>query len=598
MIMTKNAKKILFILTPNEVKQFCLLVGMMTIVAILDMIGVASIMPFMAVLANPEVVKTNILLKEAYIISKSLGVENIKEFMLALGFIVFFILIFSLTFKALTSYLQFRYVSMCEYSIGRRLFELYLQQPYTWFLDNHSADLGKRILTEAEKVSGGVIKPIMQIIASSTITIALLTLLILTDPKLAIVSGLTLGVFYVVIYSVSKNYLGKIGKERLTANQLRFTVTNEAFGATKEIKTSNLENNYVEHFISPAKTYARHQATGAIISALPRFALEIIAFGGLLIITLYLMSNNENLSNLIPILALYTLAGYRLLPALQGVYSSMALLRFHMASLDEIHNDFESLSPIISVCKRQKLHFNKMITLNNVHYHYPNNEKLAIKGINLRITALSTVAVVGATGSGKTTIIDLILGLLQPQKGTLEIDGEIIGDHNLKAWKSFIGYVPQQIFLSDDTISANIAFGVPTNEIDKKALKKAAVIANLHDFINSELPLKYNTVIGERGIRLSGGQRQRIGIARALYHKPKVLIMDEATNALDNLTEKSVMEAVNKLSNKITIILIAHRLSTVKNCDKIFVLDKGQLIASGDYNQLTRSNKYFQNLSS
>ena len=216
----------------------------------------------------------------------------------------------------------------------------------------------------------------------------------------------------------------------------------------------------------------------------------------------------------------------------------------------------------------------------------------------MTIPALSTVGLVGATGSGKTTIIDLILGLLEPQKGTLEVDGNLIGKNNRRTWQRSIGYVPQQIYLSDDTISANIAFGVLPHEINQKAVEKAAKIANLHDFIKTELTLKYNTIIGERGIRLSGGQRQRIGIARALYHNPQVLIMDEATSALDNLTEKAVMEAVHKLNHKLTIILIAHRLSTVKKCDIIFLLDKGKLIDKGNYNYLIKTNRHFQTLES
>ena len=233
---------------------------------------------------------------------------------------------------------------------------------------------------------------------------------------------------------------------------------------------------------------------------------------------------------------------------------------------------------------------NKKINLKNIHYNYPNTSRSALKDINLIIPAKSTVGLIGPTGCGKTTTIDIILGLLEAQKGTLEVDGKVITKQNSRSWQRSIGYVPQHIFLSDNTVSANIAFGEDPRSINQKAVEKATKIANLHNFVIDELSNHYQTTIGERGVRLSGGQRQRIGIARALYHNPQVLILDEATSALDNQTEKAVMDAVNNLSKNITIILIAHRLNTVKNCDIIFKLDKGQLVAQGTYDEIINNN--------
>ena len=233
---------------------------------------------------------------------------------------------------------------------------------------------------------------------------------------------------------------------------------------------------------------------------------------------------------------------------------------------------------------------NKAITLNNINYNYPNTSRTTLKNINLTIPAQKTVGFVGETGCGKSTTVDIILGLLKPQKGTLEIDGTIITKNNVRSWQSSIGYVPQHIFLSDDTIAANIAFGIESKDINYQSVEKSSKIADLHQYVVNELPNQYQTVIGERGVRLSGGQRQRIGIARALYHNPKVLILDEATSALDNQTEKAVMDAVNNLSNDITIILIAHRLNTVKNCDIIFKLDKGKLINQGTFEKVIKGN--------
>ena len=596
--MIEIIKKLLFILSPSELKQTCLLIILILIVAILDMIGVASIMPFMAVLSNPEIVESNSLLKELYLISNTYGIMNIKQFLIALGITVFLILIFSLLFKAITFYIQFRFIAMREYSLGKRLIESYLNQPYIWFLNRHSADIAKTILGEAEKVANGIIRAIIDIIAAGAVSFALFALLIFANPEIAIVSFLILGVSYLLIYGIGKDYISRIGKERLKANEERFKVVNEAFSATKEIKTSNLEYFYINRFMRPAKTYAWVTSSAQIIFILPKFALEIIAFGGLLLLTLYQMKSSENFANIIPILALYALSGYRLLPALQKIYGSLSLLRFYSSSLIDVHKDLTNLNLPITSKEKEIYTIQKSIVLKKIHYTYPNNSKQALTEIDMTIPALSSVALIGATGSGKTTIIDLILGLLEAQKGTLEVDGNVIGKNNRNAWQRSIGYVPQQIYLSDDTISANIAFGISPDEINQKAVEKASKVANLHDFIETELTLKYKTIIGERGVRLSGGQRQRIGIARALYHSPQILIMDEATSALDNLTERAVMEAVNKLNHKLTIILIAHRMSTVKKCDIIFLLDKGKLIDKGDYKHLIKTNKYFKTIES
>jgi len=268
------------------------------------------------------------------------------------------------------------------------------------------------------------------------------------------------------------------------------------------------------------------------------------------------------------------------MPAVQQIYTAFTQISFNSPSIDLLNKDIKNLKPFNSNQAHDvdALSLNKAITLKNIYYNYPNTTRTALKNININIPAKSTVGLIGTTGSGKTTTVDIILGLLEPQKGTLEVDGKVVSKQNSRAWQRSIGYVPQHIYLADDTIEANIAFGFDPKDINQEAVEKASKIANLHEFIMHELPNKYQTTIGERGVRLSGGQRQRIGIARALYHNPQVLILDEATSALDNQTEQAVMDAVNNITKDITIILIAHRLNTVKNCDIIFKLEKGQII--------------------
>ena len=588
-------KKLLFLLSHSERKNAVFLLVMILIMALLDMMGVASILPFMAVLTNPDIVETNSFLNKIFQISKNIGVENKQQFLFSLGIVVFTLLVFSLIFKALTNYLQVRFVQLGQYNISKRLVEGYLNQPYTWFLNRNSADLGKTILSEVDQVVGSGIAPAIDLIAKGMVIIALITLLIIADPKLAIVVGFTLSAAYGLIFYLIRRYLNKIGKERLRSNELRYTSISEAFGAAKQVKVGGLEQTYVSRFSNPAKIYAITQVYFKVLSQLPRFFLEAIAFGGILLSILYLMSRSGSFNTILPIISLYVFAGYRLLPAIQQVYASFTRLAFVGPSLDKLHEDISNLNSYKPNQDEAVLTLNKKITLNNIDYNYPNSSRIVLKNINLSIDAKSTVGIVGATGSGKTTTVDIILGLLDPKRGNLKIDEKIITKQNSKSWQRSIGYVPQEIYLSDDTIAANIAFGINDKIINQEAVERVAKIANLHQFVIDELPKQYQTTIGERGVRLSGGQRQRIGIARALYHNPKLLILDEATSSLDNQTERAVMDAVNNLSNNITIIIIAHRLSTVMKCDKIFLLEKGELKNQGSFEELMNINENFRN---
>ena len=306
------------------------------------------------------------------------------------------------------------------------------------------------------------------------------------------------------------------------------------------------------------------------------------------------MRQSGNFSSALPILSLYVFAGYRLMPALQQIYSASTKVTFLGPALESLHEDIKSLKNFSVNKDQNRFRFKKEIVLKNIYYNYPNSSRTTLKNINIIIPIKSTIGFVGVTGSGKTTTVDIILGLLEAKKGTLEVDGQIISKDNLRSWQKCIGYVPQHIYLSDDTVSANIAFGVEPKDISQEAVEKASKIANLHQFVTNELPKQYETTIGERGVRLSGGQRQRIGIARALYHNPQLLILDEATSALDNQTEKAVMDAVNNLNKDRTIIQISHRLSTVKNCDIIFLLDKGQLQHEGTFEDLINVSENFR----
>lgn len=587
-------QKLIFLLSSKDRKMGISLFFLSLIMAFLDMLGVVSILPFIAVLTNPQIIETNKLLQSAFNYSKSLGITTDTEFLFFLGIFVMIMLLTSLSFKTLTIYLQLRYTSMCQYRIAKYLLKKYLNQPYSWILNRHSADLGKTILSEVGVIISKGLKPLINLVTQIMITIALITMLAVVNFKLTVVIGLIFGLSYFIIYLSIRGFLKKIGFLRLEANELRFKTVIEAFGAFKLLKISNLEPILIRKFSKSAKSFARYQAIAQIISQIPRYVLEAIAFGGILLIILFYMKQVGNFSEILPVIALYAFAGYRLMPALQHIYSNFTYLRTVGPSLNKMYNDLKNLENFQSLKNQKSISFTKKINLNNVHYNYPNTAKKVLTNINLEISACTTIGIVGITGSGKTTLVDIILGLLHPQKGDLTVDNIEIDQNNFHGWQKLIGYVPQEIFLSDDTIIRNIAFGVEEKEIDFKLVEHAAKIANLDGFVKNELPLQYQTKIGERGVRLSGGQRQRIGIARALYLKPKVLILDEATSSLDDITEKTIMNEVNQLRKDLTIVMIAHRLSTVKNCDKIYVLDNGKVKNQGTFEKLIKDSDLFQ----
>ncbi len=589
-----NIEKIFIILSRNERVRSVYLLFLIISMALIDMIGIASVMPFIALLTNPEIILSNKIINYAYQKSSIFGVEDEQSFLILTGFFVFFLLIISIIVKALTAYFQSRYIRYCEYSLSKRLTRKYIYQPYSWFLNQNSSEIGKTILSETGNVIGKGLGPAVSLITNVIVTLTLLIMLLYVDFKLTLIVAITVGLFYMIFYLLIRKLLNKVAKKNFKDNGLKFKALLEAFSASKEVKAGGLEQIFINRFSKPAKSMAYNSTLVDILTILPRFALEAISFGGLILVIIFYMLATDNITSVLPIIALYAFAGYRLMPAIQKIFTNITSLRISGPAINHLYNDLKRLNLKIDENPKDEFFFNESIKLKNIFYTYPNSSRTVLKNINLTIPAYKSVGIVGETGSGKTTTIDLILGLLEAQKGTLEIDGKIVNNKNRRAWQNSIGYVPQQIYLADTTVSENIAFGVNEDEISQENVERAAKIANLHEFIINELPLKYQTIIGERGVRLSGGQRQRIGIARALYHEPKLLIFDEATSALDNVTEKSVMEAIYNKDYKITKILIAHRLSTVKRCDKIFLFDKGELKHEGNYQELLKNSEKFR----
>ena len=592
--MIASFKKLLSLLEPAERRRGAIVFGLLVVVAFFETLGVASILPFVAVLTNPEMIQSNRYLAATF---DTLGFRSTDAFLVFLGLVFFGLLVSSLAFKAMGSWAQLRFSHNRIYTWGARLVGGYLRQPYEWFLNRHSADLATAVLAEVNQVVHHALFPAMRIVAGGLVAVCLMLLLIAVDPLLAVGIGGFLGCGYALIYFFLRVRLRRIGVVRMQVNEARYHVVQEAFGGIKDVKISGLEELTVQRFVGPSRKMAKSMIASGIIGELPNLAIQGLLFGGMLLALVYLVAVHGSVQQAIPVVALYALAGYRLMPAVKDIYSNLAQLRFNEPVVDSLARDFATLRttpPDPRAADEKRIAVRHSLALDNVTYSYPGATRTALSSVSLEIPALSTVGLVGSTGSGKTTCVDVILGLLRPSSGEILVDGQTIGDDDIRRLQRSLGYVPQQIFLSDDTVAANIAFGLPASSIDMAAVEAAARVANLHEFVMSELPQGYDTPVGERGVRLSGGQRQRIGIARALYHDPDVLIMDEATSALDNITERAVMDAVHNLGHQKTVILIAHRLSTVRNCDCIYLLERGQIVASGKYDELVASEARFR----
>lgn len=593
--MLQTLKKILFLLSLDDQKKLYGLVIAVIAMSLFDMVGVASIFPFLNVISNPQVIQTSPKLRWLYDMG---GFNSKNNFLIALGVISFFILVTSNVFRAVTTKALIRFTWMKHYNISKRLLAQYLYEPYVFFLNRNSSELTAYLMSEVARVVSGVLIPCVQLFARFLLIILIFGLLFLVDPLVVILILGVMGGGYAMIYIFFRKRLSRTGEELQKYSKSMYKTLNEAFGGIKDIKLLGKELIFIEQYADPAKKVINCYCSQFLIAQLPRYAFEAMAFGGILIIMMYIVVVKKDYQQVIPMVGLYALAAYRLMPALQQIFQEITLMRFNRAALDTVYRDFVECTyknpPPIE--PGHALSFSQSIEFRRLTFQYPKAQKAVIEDFNLLIKAKTTIGLVGGTGAGKTTVVDILLGLLRPQQGEIVVDDIKLDSNNLSRWQKNIGYVPQFIYLRDDTVTRNIAFGIPDDEIDPKTVERAAQLANIHDFIIKELPHGYETEVGERGIRLSGGQRQRIGIARAVYHNPSLLVFDEATSALDGITEEVILEAIHNLAHQKTIIIIAHRLSTVKECDVIYLLEQGRIIGQGTYQELLMNNQQFRKM--
>lgn len=595
--------KTIALLTSRERKHGLLVLLLVMGMALLETVGVASVMPFLAVLGNPEMLDTNPILSKLFTFSKSIGIRTPDDFLITLGFGAFLLIVVSALYRIITHYIMNRYIEMRRHSIGSRLLENYLRQPYAFFLDRHSGEMSKAILSEVDQLIGNVFRPAFSMFASSIVLFAITALLLIVNFWLALLAVSILGGLYALVFLTLKNKLKRMGETLVDANKERFLAAGDTFGGIKDIKLLGREQIYLSRFSRPSQKFAATHANNHTLNQVPNFLIEAIIFGAMLLLTVVLMIssgglNSSLLGTILPTIGLYAFAAYRMKPAVHHIYEGLASLRYGQAVVNNLYADLDprNTPAPFPQTRIESIKPKYSIILHQLSYSYPKADKPALIDLNLEIPVNSSIGIVGSTGAGKTTLVDVILGLLRPNYGAIKVDEVSILDRQLRAWQQSLGYVPQDIFLTDSTVAANIALGIPLEQIDHEQVIHCSRMAQVHDFIIKDMPEQYHTLVGERGVRLSGGQRQRIGIARALYHNPAVLVFDEATSALDTVTERAVMEAIDAIAQQKTIIIIAHRLSTVKNCNQIVLLDQGKVKAKGVYSELMENNLQFRKM--
>lgn len=596
--MINHFLKILAILSKGDRRQFYTLFLVMLAMGVLEVGGIGAIMPFMAAVSDMDGMLEH---KQLHYLYELIGFESKETFVIFLGSAVLTLLITRNIFFALSNWLVSRFSFMWRHHLSEQLLRTYLMQPYAFFLPNNTLELKRNVTNEVTRLVSGVIVPGIQLLTKVIIAFFIIILLVVIDPYIAMLIAATFGGSYVVLYGLVFRKLNQLSQRANDTRRAQFKLAGEAFEGIKELKLSGLEHRFINDYAALSHRNAVIETVSRSISQLPRYGIETLAVSAIMLFVLYLVRTGQDVSSWMPLLAVYVIAGYRILPALQEIFSGLTTIKFNLITLDSLYRDFTGLDIVNShhtgmMDTRAGFHDFRAVRLSNIDFRYPQASDYTIQKLNLVVDRNTTVGLVGPTGSGKTTIVDIVLGLLRPVSGELAVNDIVVTQDNVRGWQQCIGYVPQQIYLFDDTIAKNIAFGVPDKEIDRVALEKAARIASVHDYIVNELPNGYETIVGQRGLRLSGGQKQRLGIARALYHKPVILVLDEATSALDGVTENVVMDAIRQLSHKLTIIMIAHRLSTVKNCDVIHYIDRGRIVSSGTYTDLSESCQYFQKM--
>ncbi|PHS70969.1 MAG: ATPase [Methylophaga sp.] len=580
-----DIKRVWFLIPTEKKPKAISLLLLMIVGMMLEMLGVTLVLPLIVILTNNELIE-----KYPIVVDLLDKIGNPSQLVLFMGVMLVLVGIYSIKnlYLALLAWKQTKFVFDTQTDLAISLFRRYLYHPYAFHLQRNSAELINNLQVELNLFISYMLSPGMLLIAETLVVLGLVGLLLFFEP-IGVIT--VFGVFLLVgglFQWLTKKRITAWGKLRQLHENQRMKHAQQGLGAVKDVKLYGKEEFFLAQYAGHTEMSLKMNQRNSFMHNATRLWLEVLAMSGLSLLFAAMMFQGKLISEILPVLGVFAAVSFRLMPSINRIIGAIHQLNFGSAVTDFMQREFQdTISPLAEQDKSSFVFDNK-ISLRNIYFTYQLADKYALNMVNMTIKKGEMVGFIGESGSGKSTLIDVVLGLLTPQQGQVQIDGLDIFD-NLRAWQNLIGYVPQSIYLTDDTLRHNIAFGLNDEEIDESAVKRAILVAQLENLVD-ELPDGVDTLLGERGVRISGGQRQRIGIARALYHDPEVLVLDEATSALDHETESDVMQAVINLQGKKTILIIAHRLTTIEKCDYIYRLDKGKVVAEGKPEEILAIN--------
>ena len=572
----------LFYILPKSKKNklvylfFLLLIGMA-----FEMLGLGLLIPALTLMLSANI-------EEDYpFISPFLDyLGNPQQDQLIIWGILFLVLVYFLKgiFLIFLAWEQSKFTSNLQSELTAKLYEIYLRQYYEFHLLRNSAELIRNVQTEIILFNRAA-QALILLSTELSLIIGVIAMLLFIEPLGTLVVMIVLVISVIIFNALTQGYLIKWAEKRQVLSKKINQVLLEGLGGVKDIKLLGREDSFIYKYSLNNYRWAKINSLQLTLLQVPRMYLEILGIIGLSILVIVMVLQGRSVEALLPTLVIFAAGAFKMIPGFNRIMGAIQNVKLTVPVVNVLYDEFKLKSKEKLNQKIKDFNFNNNIVLNNLNFKYQDTHKYSLENINININFGETIGFMGESGSGKSTLIDLFLGLINPEKGEIIVDGQNI-KKNIRGWQNNIGYVPQSIYLSDDSLKNNIAFGISENKIDDKAVLRSLKSAQLDDLIKSSDD-GLNTFVGERGVRLSGGQRQRIGIARALYHDPKVLVLDEATSALDSDTEKGVMESISVLKGKKTILIVAHRLTTLKNCDKIFKLENGKIIDNLYSNQIT-----------
>lgn len=570
-------KKINFILNRKQKIRLIQLTLIIIVGAFLELLGVSMIMPFMDVIMDPNVINRKVYLRFFYLL---FHFETANQFLVFVAFLLIIVYVIKNLYIAAMYDAQYRFTFRNQKRISSRLYECYLKQDYLFYVKNNSAELLRNINNDVSLFFNTVLQ-FLQLITEISVCLVLFIYLFLMNKTITISVSIFLLIFVLAFMRLFQDKLKHLGEKNREYSAKMTKWLLQGMGGIKEIKIMHREQFFCDQYDKSYSGYAECQRKYSLLSILPRPVMETFCVSGLLLVVAFKLARGVEMSYFVTTMSVFAVAAFRMLPSFNRITNNLNGIMFGIPSVDKIYEDLKQAALLMEKINEREQEescfcFSDNITVDSLTFSYPGVEKPVLKNISLKIPKNSSVAFIGTSGAGKTTLADIILGLMEPQMGNIYVDGKDIQGH-MKTWQKKFGYIPQMIYIMDDTIKNNIILGISEEDLDEGRLWNAIEEAQLLEFIQ-ELEEGIDTVIGENGMRMSGGQRQRIGIARALYHDPEILILDEATSALDSETETAVMNAINKFSGNKTMIIIAHRLTTIKDCDIVYKVDDQKVV--------------------